>query len=203
MFSRFSASLLIRVGLCAIVLAIPASVFAQAPAYMSAVEGNVTLERAGETQPATINMPLVDGDRLRTSVGRVDISFPDGSAVEVAPYSEVEMLSLTRLRIVGGTIEHIAAAQSVPRAASAEYLPQDLQTYAPMLDRYGYWQYAAPYGYVWYPAVGAPWRPYGAGYWTSVSRYGWTWIGLDVWSWPTHHYGRWGYDRGAWFWIPG
>ena len=23
------------------------------------------------------------------------------------------------------------------------------------------------------------------------------------WAWPTHHYGRWGYARNRWFWIPG
>ena len=25
----------------------------------------------------------------------------------------------------------------------------------------------------------------------------------DVWSWPTHHYGRWGHAGARWFWIPG
>src|SRR4029077_17378473 len=40
------------------------------------------------------------------------------------------------------------------------------------------------------------------GYWTSVPAFGWTWVGLDVWAWPTHHYGRWGYGRDRWFWIP-
>ena len=33
--------------------------------------------------------------------------------------------------------------------------------------------------------------------------YGWTWIGAERWSWPTDHYGRWGFARNAWFWIPG
>jgi hypothetical protein len=41
------------------------------------------------------------------------------------------------------------------------YLPQDLQTYGerPSIS-YGSWQYAAPYGYVWYPTGAAGWRPY-------------------------------------------
>jgi hypothetical protein len=26
---------------------------------------------------------------------------------------------------------------------------------------------------------------------------------MNVWSWPTHHYGRWGYAHSRWFWIPG
>src|SRR6185295_1256944 len=86
---------------------------------------------------------------------------------------------------------------------SASYLPSDLQTYGTTFDRYGSWQYAAPYGYVWYPTVAPGWRPYYNGRWSSVPRYGWTWIGIDAWSYPTHHYGRWGYARNAWFWIPG
>src|SRR5205814_1433611 len=44
--------------------------------------------------------------------------------------------------------------------------------------------------------------PYYYGDWSPIRSYGWTWIGLDVWSWPTHHYGRWGYERSRWFWIP-
>jgi hypothetical protein len=87
-------------------------------------------------------------------------------------------------------------------AASAQYLPSDLQMYGGTLDRSGAWQYEAPYGYVWYPTVDQDWRPYYDGYWSSIRPYGWTWIGFDVWAWPTHHYGRWGLARDRWFWIP-
>jgi hypothetical protein len=87
-------------------------------------------------------------------------------------------------------------------AASAQYLPSDLQMYGGTLDRSGAWQYEAPYGYVWYPTVDQDWRPYYDGYWSSIRPYGWTWIGFDVWAWPTHHYGRWGLAQNRWFWIP-
>ncbi len=87
-------------------------------------------------------------------------------------------------------------------ALSAQYLPSDLRVYGSAFDRYGAWQYDAGYGNVWYPSVGADWRPYNDGYWSSVRPYGWTWIGYDVWTWPTHHYGRWGFARSRWFWIP-
>jgi hypothetical protein len=50
--------------------------------------------------------------------------------------------------------------------------------------------------------VSAGWRPYYDGYWASYRPYGWTWIGGGVWGWPTHHYGRWGFARSRWFWIP-
>ncbi len=88
------------------------------------------------------------------------------------------------------------------RSQSAQYLPADLRMYGGDLDRYGAWSYEAPYGNVWYPTVAPEWRPYYDGYWSSVPLYGWTWIGVDTWSWPTHHYGRWGYARSRWFWIP-
>ena len=88
------------------------------------------------------------------------------------------------------------------RSQSAQYLPADLRMYGGELDRNGSWNYEAPYGNVWYPTVTPEWRPYYDGYWSSVPLYGWTWIGVDPWSWPTHHYGRWGYARSRWFWIP-
>ncbi len=86
---------------------------------------------------------------------------------------------------------------------STQYLPSEVQPYAPQFDQYGAWQYNSSYGYVWYPSVAVGWRPYYRGRWVSVRPYGWTWVGLDPWAWPTHHYGRWGFSAGAWFWIPG
>jgi hypothetical protein len=88
-------------------------------------------------------------------------------------------------------------------AVSGQYLPPDLRVYGGTLDRYGSWQYDNSYGYVWYPTVAAGWQPYVKGYWASVPAFGWTWIGVDVWSWPTHHYGRWGFRNSRWFWMPG
>jgi len=180
------------------------------PAYLAVVEGVATLERNGESEPAMRDMPFVEGDRLRTENGRVEIQFPDGTAIEVAENSLVEAVTSTRVRLLAGAMEHLqrpAMEEPEPAGAappiSAPYLPQDLQTYGSTFDRYGSWQYAAPYGYVWYPTVAAGWRPYYNGRWSAVPRYGWTWLGIDAWSYPTHHYGRWGYARNAWFWIPG
>jgi hypothetical protein len=87
---------------------------------------------------------------------------------------------------------------------SAQYLPQDLRTYAGDFDRHGTWEYEPTHGNVWYPTVPIGWRPYWNGYWDYYPRYGSVWIGADLWSWPTHHYGRWGIGRrGSWFWMPG
>ncbi|MDP1571806.1 MAG: FecR domain-containing protein [Vicinamibacterales bacterium] len=86
-------------------------------------------------------------------------------------------------------------------AASAAQLPYELRAHGPVMDRHGTWGYVADYGDVWFPRVGPSWRPYAEGRWRQT-RYGLTWMGHDPWAWPTHHYGRWGFSGGVWFWIP-
>jgi hypothetical protein len=192
---------------------------ATAPAHISSVDGNATIDRNGELEPVVVNMPVVEGDRLRTANGRVSVMYPDGSAIDIDRDSEVEFLGAARVRVVAGVIEHRMAsaaydpawapqsvAPGLPAAAqpvSAQYLPGDLRPYSSELDQNGAWQYQPPYGYVWYPTVTPDWRPYFSGHWQSVPAYGWTWIGYDPWAWPTHHYGRWGFAHSRWFWVPG
>jgi hypothetical protein len=86
---------------------------------------------------------------------------------------------------------------------STQYLPAEIRHYGGTFDRYGSWEHAPGYGYVWYPRVAVGWQPYYDGGWSFVGSFGWTWIGAGRWTWPTHHYGRWGYGTGRWFWIPG
>jgi hypothetical protein len=69
---------------------------------------------------------------------------------------------------------------------SSQYLPGDMQAYAPLLNESGDWRYTESYGYAWYPRVAEEWRPYYNGRWASYPRYGWTWIGADRFAWPTH-----------------
>lgn len=88
------------------------------------------------------------------------------------------------------------------RTTSTQYLPPNLQVYGRTFDRDGSWEYESAYGYVWYPVVETGWRPYYNGYWRPLPHYGWAWVAGDRWGWPTHHYGRWGYSRSRWFWIP-
>jgi hypothetical protein len=271
------------------------SAAASEPPHLALVDGAATLNRDGQTEPAAANAPVVEGDRLSTTNGRVEVLFPDGSTLDLDEFSTADFLapglirlaagrafllvtrdsstryqidtpvasaridgpgefrvaalpnrnsSETELAVVRGfatlTTEQgstslragersVAVDNSSPSrpegfnsarfdafdrwvadrrdarvaTTSAQYLPGDLRVYGGTLDRYGSWQYTQPYGYVWYPTVTAGWRPYYNGYWSPVRRYGWTWIGGDVWAWPTHHFGRWGYGRGSWFWIPG
>jgi hypothetical protein len=202
---RTVRALLVRLLCCVVLCMLAAGVAraqdAPAPAYLAVVEGEASLDRDGEVIEAVQNMPLVPGDGLSTRAGRVEIRFPDGTGVEVGEYSQIDVLSPTRVRVIAGSIDRL---EPLPEnTASASYLPQGLRTYGAAFDQYGSWQYTAPYGHVWYPRVAVGWRPYYRGYWEPVPSYGWTWIGADSWSWPTHHYGRWGYAHNAWFWIPG
>src|SRR5689334_10133865 len=153
---------------CAGLLAVSASAVAQEPAappaHISFLDGTVLLYRDGSSEPATLNMPVVEGDRLRTVNGRAEVMFPDGSAIAIDPNSEVEFVTSARVRVIAGAIEHVAA-QRDPGSPSATNLPPDLQPYAPDMDRDGTWQYEPTYGNVWYPSVAADWRPYYYGYW--------------------------------------
>jgi hypothetical protein len=88
-----------------------------APAHVAYVEGTVTLERDGALEAAIVNMPIVAGDRLRTTVGRIELLFPDGSAVDLDEYSSVDVLSPTLLRLVGGRAMMIVAGAGDPSAA--------------------------------------------------------------------------------------
>jgi hypothetical protein len=291
--------------LFACLLGFPFSVSAQefdAPAHLSAVDGTALVARDTDLESATAGSPIVAGDRVQTTAGRVEILFADGTALDVDEYSAVELASPTLIRVTLGRIALTvpgasdpagaaryqidtpfasvetespgefrisllpdpldssrgrtelavgrgfatlvsdqgsmplragqwseASSDQAPEAAqsfnsaradaferwadsqrdtrvsvgtSTNYLPSNLRMYGAELDRDGTWEYDQSNGYVWYPASVGDWQPYSDGYWTSLSSYGWTWVGLEPWAWPTHHYGRWGYVRGRWFWRP-
>jgi hypothetical protein len=273
-----------------------------APAYVSVVDGGATLERDGQVETAPLNMPVLTGDRLRTSDGRLEVRFADGGRLQLDTRTAVDVLSDDLVRLTDGRIRvsvvraaqqvayrvdspagsarilqpgeyrvsvlHGTGASGAPEtqlelavvsgggeiftgqgstpvragerayasdglmpsyayafnaattddfdrwsdrqrgtvyagaSQSAEYLPQEMASYAPTFDQYGAWQYQQDYGYVWYPRVAADWRPYYYGRWATYPSYGWTWIAADPFGYPTHHYGRWGIRGGVWFWIP-
>ena len=89
-----------------------------------------------------------------------------------------------------------SGSQSIP------YIPSELSAYSGTLDTSGSWEYQETYGYVWYPSVGVGWWPYCDGRWSFLGGFGWTWTGGPRWSYPTHHYGRWGNNSNRWYWIP-
>ena len=64
-----------------------------APAHVAYMDGTVTLERDGALEVASVNMPIIAGDRLRTTAGRLELLFPDGSALDLDENSSMDMLS--------------------------------------------------------------------------------------------------------------
>jgi uncharacterized protein DUF6600/FecR-like protein len=151
------------------------------------------------------------GDDVEVTVARGNAEIDDGTTQTTVRTGELVWLASPGARPVFQSFNTArqdafvqwssARMRQFSSAASASQLPSELRPYGEVLDQYGSWQYAAPYGYVWYPAVGVAWRPYYDGYWRHTI-YGWTWQAKDRWAWPTHHYGRWGYNGGFWFWIP-
>jgi hypothetical protein len=80
----------------------PASL--EAPAHISAIEGTVLLERDTRIEPASSNMPLLAGDRLRTESGRVEVLFTDGSALHLDHHTTVDFQSDSLLRLLAGRV---------------------------------------------------------------------------------------------------
>ena len=118
---RRSSAVITR-GLC---LAVVLSLWAVAarsqdpdpPAHIAFAEGTASLEREGQAQTVTVGLPFLVGDRLRTAGGRVEILFPDGSALDIDEYSAVDLLSPTLLRVTGGRIMLLVSGAQDPASA--------------------------------------------------------------------------------------
>ncbi|HEY7450400.1 MAG TPA: DUF6600 domain-containing protein [Vicinamibacterales bacterium] len=74
------------------------------PAHVAFVDGAATLERDGEVDSVESGIPLVDGDRLETTSGRLELLFEDGSTVYVDEFSRLDVLSARFLRLVTGRL---------------------------------------------------------------------------------------------------
>lgn len=74
------------------------------PAYVSVVDGVATIERDNRVESNPLNMPLVSGDRLRTTEGRMEIRFADGRTLDLDARTIVDVQSDTRLRVMDGRI---------------------------------------------------------------------------------------------------
>ncbi|WP_297335206.1 DUF6600 domain-containing protein [Algoriphagus sp.] len=79
------------------------------------------------------------------------------------------------------------------------------QVFYDELMPYGDWVKDANYGYIWLPAVGQDFHPYGTnGHWV-MTEFGNTWVSYYDWGWAPFHYGRWYFDDyyQSWAWVPG
>ena len=82
------------------------------PAHIAVIDGRATLEREGRVEQATENEPLLAGDRLKTTQGRVEVLFSDGSALDLDEDTSVDLLSESLLRLRAGRVRI-----AIPRAS--------------------------------------------------------------------------------------
>jgi hypothetical protein len=87
------------------------------PAHVAFVDGSATLYRENQTEPATAGVPVIPGDRIRTNRGRVNILFPDGSALDLDEYSTLDLASPTLLRLTEGRLLLSVAGVNSPASA--------------------------------------------------------------------------------------
>ncbi|HEY6210891.1 MAG TPA: FecR family protein, partial [Vicinamibacterales bacterium] len=86
-------------------VALPSRVHAQAdlpPAQIAVLDGDVSLLRDGQPITAIVNMPVVAGDRLTTTAGRVEVLFPDGVALDLDEGVTLDFTAETRVRLSSG-----------------------------------------------------------------------------------------------------
>jgi len=74
------------------------------PAHIAFVEGTAVLERDGRNDTSPSTMPLLEGDRVRTQGGRVEILFGDGSTLHLDANTTVDFLSDELVRLLVGRI---------------------------------------------------------------------------------------------------
>jgi FecR protein len=74
------------------------------PAFVSVVDGYAELDRDGQSSRDIENVPLEAGDRLRTTRGRVEILFDDGSVLALDEHTTVTFVSATEVELGAGRV---------------------------------------------------------------------------------------------------
>jgi len=88
------------------------------PAHISFIEGQVYVDRDGRSDPAVANLPLLDGDRLRTEEGRLEVILPDGSLLHMDRYSTIDVLAADLLRVLRGRVYVVVRGAGDPDLAT-------------------------------------------------------------------------------------
>jgi hypothetical protein len=86
-----------------------------APAFVSVIEGAATLIRDGRAEAASSNLPLLEGDRLKTETGRLEVFMPDGSLLHLDQNTTVDLLSGSLVRLTSGRTIFIVSGRSDER----------------------------------------------------------------------------------------
>jgi hypothetical protein len=84
----------------------------ETPAHISFVDGAAVLERDGRIDSEIMSMPLLEGDRVRTQGGRVEVLFADGSALHLDANTVVDFQSDDVIRMLDGRIRLAIAGRA-------------------------------------------------------------------------------------------
>ncbi len=79
------------------------------PAHVSVVQGAAVIERNGQAEALTENLPLLEGDRLRTESGRLEAILPDGSVVALDRNSTLDLLAGGLMRLLDGRMVFVVS----------------------------------------------------------------------------------------------
>ena len=113
--ARRTASLLVLALVCLSGLPARAQETApsiETPAHISFVDGAAVLERDGRIDSEIMSMPLLEGDRVRTQGGRVEVLFADGSALHLDANTVVDFQSDDVIRMLDGRIRLAIAGRA-------------------------------------------------------------------------------------------
>lgn len=109
----YSPSSRISNALIVVVFAVVASLSAMADSHvrivrLSYIEGGVQISRgaAGAYEKAIVNLPITEGARLKTSDGRAEVEFEDGSTLRIVADTTVEFSQLS-LRDSGAKVSEV------------------------------------------------------------------------------------------------
>lgn len=78
------------------------------PAYVAALEGSATLVRGGESTPVDLNLPIIEGDRLRVDSGFVALRWDDGTGLFLEGRATLDVVAPGRLRLADGRARYVA-----------------------------------------------------------------------------------------------
>lgn len=79
------------------------------PAHVSVVQGTALVERDGQAETVTENLPLLEGDRLRTEAGRIEAILPDGSVLAIDHNSTLDLLAGGLMRLPHGRLVFVVS----------------------------------------------------------------------------------------------
>lgn len=81
-----------------------AQAYTPEPAHIAFIDGVADVTRDGRAEPASINVPLVAGDQVRTKNGRMEVLFGDGSVLDLDHFTTVDFLSDELVRLTDGCV---------------------------------------------------------------------------------------------------